>query len=420
MLTDLGRAVLALGVLTYVGGWLLGARPIYVVAIGLLCAVVAASVWVRALARPATLSRRLPEGQRIDGDDIEVELDVTVEGLLAPGAVAVGERIARLGEQAIELRRDGDRYRGRYVLRDVPRGRYPVEAARVAIEDPFGIARREVALGTPTALLVYPRLVELAAVFTDSGRRLTDGKRILLRRPSGFDLHSVREHVRGESLRRVHWPSTARRARLMVKELEDAPRDESLVVLDAQAGAVVGEGRHTTFEVAVRAAGSLARAQVARGRRVGLQLNDAQRTYQAVQSLEGDWSRALELLACAEPDGRHRIAGLLADGSATAASNALDVVVVTWNLDARLADRLVQRVAGRRGTALVYVDPASFAGGRELPLDVRALLGRIGRAGVPVAVLRMGDDLEERLGLGVREVERPQPASRLRAVVGGR
>ena len=50
---------------------------------------------------------------------------------------------------------------------------------------------------------------------------------------------SVREYERGESLRKVHWPTTARRGQLMVKELEDSPRDEIAVVLDADDGALL-------------------------------------------------------------------------------------------------------------------------------------------------------------------------------------
>ena len=64
---------------------------------------------------------------------------------------------------------------------------------------------------------------------------------------AGFDLHSVREYEQGESLRKVHWRSTARRGQLMVKELEDAPRDEVAVLLDAAAG--VGRGRAARLEL---------------------------------------------------------------------------------------------------------------------------------------------------------------------------
>ena len=53
-------------------------------------------------------------------------------------------------------------------------------------------------------------------------------------RSGGHELHGVREHQPGESLRGVHWPSTAHRGRLMVKELDDPAGDELAVVLDAR------------------------------------------------------------------------------------------------------------------------------------------------------------------------------------------
>ena len=108
------------------------------------------------------------------------------------------------------------------------------------------------------ALLVLPRIVELDLLFSESGPRAHDGRRLLLRRPSGFDVHSVREYEEGESLRKVHWKSTARRGQLMVKELQDEPRDEVAILLDADARSVAGD----SFDAQVRAAGSLLRTQV--------------------------------------------------------------------------------------------------------------------------------------------------------------
>src|SRR5256884_9801862 len=94
--------------------------------------------------------------------------------------------------------------------------------------------------------------------------------------PCGVNLHSRREYEQGESLRKVHWRSTAKRGELMVKELEDAPRDEVAVLLDGEASAVVGE----SFDVQVRAAGSLLLAQARRGRRAVLLVHGAHRTVQ--------------------------------------------------------------------------------------------------------------------------------------------
>ena len=158
------------------------------------------------------------------------------------------------------------------MLAAVPRGRYRIEEALAVVEDPFGLERREPPLADAAALVVYPRLVELERLFSEAGAHARDGRRLLLQRPSGFDLHSVRDYVEGDSLRKVHWRSTARRGHLMVKELEDAPRDDVAVVLDAWRGCPTG-----VFDVAVRAAGSILQAYARRSRRAALVLGGATR-----------------------------------------------------------------------------------------------------------------------------------------------
>ena len=302
--------------------------------------------------------------------------------------------------ETVILSRHG-RLRGAYILDAVPRGRYPIEAAKAVLEDPFGLERVEIALPAGESVLVYPRLVDLDALFSDSGARALEGRRLLLRRPTGFDLHSVRDYEQGESLRRVHWPTTARRGHLMVKELEDAPRDETAVLLDGDAAAVVGKAPDNTFELQVQAAGSILKAHAARGRRAALIVNCASRAYQRVHSFDGDWLRALETLAAVEPDGPTPVTSMLAD-EAGPASRALELTVVTASLSPRLADRLAQRVFQRHAATLVYIDPVSFAAPEKDEMDagVAAQIIRLERAGVPVAVVRRGDDLVSVLGGG--------------------
>jgi uncharacterized protein (DUF58 family) len=217
MLTDRGRFALAVGGAVYLAGWAFGSRALYPVAIGLVLAVLAAVAWVRLTARPVRLRRTVSGGEHTAGDDVPVELKLDVEGRFVPRSLSLEERIDGLGTQAVQLRKRGDRLVGRYVLGAVPRGRYPIEDAGIAVEDPFALERRELDLAAPGALLVYPKLVALDALFSETGSRMQDGRRLLMRRPSGFDLHSVREYEQGESLRRVHWPSTAKRGMLMVK-----------------------------------------------------------------------------------------------------------------------------------------------------------------------------------------------------------
>ena len=394
MLTRRGRLVLAAGVAAYAAAWAFGSKPLYPVAVGLLLAAALAWAWVRVLNKPMHLRRGSWASEHLEGDDVRVTLELTHEGTLEPGTLTLVERMPAVGEFVVTLKRGRRGLRGGYVIPRAPRGRYAVEATTAVLEDPFGLERVEVALETPASLLVYPRLVELEHLFSESGANAHDGRRLLLRRPSGFDFHSVREYERGESLRRVHWPSTARRGQLMVKELEDAPRDEIAVFLDATAGVVAGEPPESSFDVQVRAAGSILRAHAARRRRAVLVVNSLAADERRVRGDDGDWRRALELLATVRPDGRTPAAAFLADDGRTAA-RALELSVVTAQLPGALVERLVHRALGRRAVSVVYVDAASF---RETAARRREPgLLRLQAAGVPVTVVRRGDDLKEKL-----------------------
>ena len=389
-MTRRGWLTLFLGAATYVVAWLFGAKALYPVATGLVLAPLGARAWVKLATGPIRLSRRAGKGALLEGEDVWVSLDARPEARTPPAGLTVTERIARFGEQVTTLSYAGGGYRGTYVLERVPRGRYVVEEARATIDDPFGLARAEIDLDARGSLLVYPRLVLLDQLFSESGAHALEGRRLLLRRPSGFDLHSVREYEQGESLRKVHWKTTARRGQLMVKELEDAPRDEIAVILDADASAVVAD----SFDVQVRAAGSILRAHASHARRAVLAVNSAARPSVRVSSLDGDWLAALGVLAEAEPDGTRPVVELLSRESGPA-SRAVETVVITARLSGALATKLVQRALAGQGVSVVWVDSASFA---ERPTKVEPELLRLQAAGVAVAVVRRGDSLAGVLG----------------------
>ncbi|MGI8420739.1 MAG: DUF58 domain-containing protein [Gaiellaceae bacterium] len=356
-MTGRGRLALAFGLTTYLAAWAFGSRPLYPVALGLLLAVGVASLWVRLSARPAALTRTPRRERYLEGEDVLLDLRVELDRGAPPPGLVLAEQIAGLGERRVRLERHGRHASAHLVLHSLPRGRYAFSAAEAVVEDPFGLERRVVPLGTAAAILVYPRTVELPSIFSENGPLARDGRRQLQRRPSGFDLHSVREHVEGEPLRNVHWRTTARRGRLMVKEVEDAPRDEVAVVLDTGADVEL-------LDLAVRAAGSLLLAHTGRGRKAALVAGD---------DLERDPGRALE-----------RLAAVVSSPALPRLPEAHDLVLVGSRLPHGLVDRLVARTLGRRRIAVVWV----AADGVREP----ALL-RLQSVGVPVALLHPGDDL---------------------------
>ncbi|MBD0348591.1 MAG: DUF58 domain-containing protein [Thermoleophilia bacterium] len=389
-MTQRGRLTLVLGVVLYAVAWLLGSRALYPVAVGLVAAPLAAALWVRLAARPERVERRTAREEHLEGDDVRVQLSADLRRGLRPAGLVLSERVGRLGEQRAPLDVHGRRAWGRYSLLRVPRGRYRFERASLVLEDPFALARAEIDVPTVGALLVYPRLVELDTLFSESGRDGHVGRRLLLRRPAGFELHGVRDYQDGESLRRVHWPSTAKRGRLMVKDLEDSPRDELAVVLDARAAAVAGE----SFDVQVRAAGSILLAYARRGRRSLLVVNGATVETHRVTSLEGDWHAAYGALAAVEATAAAPLSALLT-GESGPVARAVELVVVTSALPRSVVDALARRSSGGRRTTLVHVDAATFAAGREGAASADLL--RLGASGVAVTRVRAGDDLARAL-----------------------
>ena len=98
----------------------------------------------------------------------------------------------------------------------------------------------------------------------------------------------MREYEQGESLRKVHWPTTARRGRLMVKELRESPREDLVVLLQCDAAGTAGPRGDSSFDAQVRAAGAVLRTVVARGRRAALVLGTQRMETLRVTSLDGD------------------------------------------------------------------------------------------------------------------------------------
>jgi uncharacterized protein (DUF58 family) len=378
-----GRLALLFGLAVYLIAWAFGSRALYPLAVGLVVAPLVAWLWMRLSTWPLRLVRRTRGGEHLEGEDVTVAVEVERSRGLPPGSVVLHEQMSKLGGRVTRLRGRGSRLAAEYLLERLPRGRYELRHAKAVIEDPFGLARKEVELPAASTILVYPRLVELDRLFSDAGASLPEGRRLLMHKPSGFDLHSVRDYQEGESLRRVHWRSTAKRGRLMVKELEDAPRDEVAVLLDARVGTPA-----PLFDLLVRAAGSILFAHATRNRRAVLVVNGASEESVRTSASEGDRRRALELLAAAEPDGTRPVEAVLTDESGPVLA-ALELVVVTTIAAPGLVDRLVQRRIARRQVSVVYAD------GSRSPEP--ALL-RLQAAGVPVAVVREGESLAVSLG----------------------
>jgi uncharacterized protein (DUF58 family) len=118
------------------------------------------------------------------------------------------------------------------------RGRFLVGPSRLEAADPFGLSRRVLADREPSTVLVVPRIHHVNAVvpraFADDG---DDGERT-----GSETFHSLREYVVGDPQKLVHWRSSAKAGKLMVRRMVDTTVPWLLVVLDVNARAYDREG----------------------------------------------------------------------------------------------------------------------------------------------------------------------------------
>jgi uncharacterized protein (DUF58 family) len=382
------RGGLALGAIALVAAVASGSRVLGVVGVGFLLAGGVTWLWVWLVNDPVRVSQTVAPAPATEGDRVRLGIEVRRFSRIPLGSMVVRMYIGRLGAHVLHLRGHGRRATGDIDLGRLPRGVFTVSGTEVVLGDLLGLVSvTPRVVCEPATAVVRPRLTVLDGLFSDAGRMAGDGRRILLRRSAGFDFHSVREYEQGESLRRVHWPTSARRGQLMVKELEDTAHDGVVVVLDCDARCQVGDPPDSSFDVAVRVAGSLVQAQAARGRLALLVSTGRERSVVSARSSTADFDGVLSTLARAEPDARDGLARFLASDQRWASSGEIAVVTAS---DDPAAFAQILALATRRTVSVVWIDAASFA---SRPTRAEPGLLRLAAHGIPTAVVRRGDDL---------------------------
>ncbi len=228
-------------------------------------AVVPAGGWTRVSVVVKNRGRRTFDGAHWR-DIVPAGLSGPPEAILP--AVGPYEGVLPSGDDTVRLE---------YRLRMPRRGVVPIGPLRVAIADPFGLARIDRDLGAAHEVVVTPRVTPLDAALGSAAS--IDGVVHGLQRRShpNSDELIAREYRYGDPLRRVNWPATARRGELMVREEEQRGDPEARILLDTTLSARPhtsvlrrehDEGPNLRFELAIELVASIGMHLLDRGFRV--------------------------------------------------------------------------------------------------------------------------------------------------------
>ncbi len=294
------------------------------------------------------------------------------------------------------------------------RGMFRLGPMLVRSSDPFGLFTFERRFDATSPLVVYPATVPIHISDPPIGR-LTGGP--ALRRRTHLtttNASGVREYVPGDSLNRIHWRSTARRERLMVKEFELDPLADIWLVIDffgpahrEAPDAAVYQPMPTsefgnepflpypsTEEYAVTIAASLAMYFIHQGRAVGLVAYSPGRSVIQADRGPRQFTRILESLALASATGPLSLDQVLElEAESVARGHAL--IAITPSTDPSWIESAL--ALRRRGTGVhaILIDPGGFGAGDDI--EQVALLSET--MGIQTTIVRRGDDLAQVLSI---------------------
>ena len=228
------------------------------------------------------------------------------------------------------------------------RGVFPLGPTVLVAGDLFGLFPVQRSFDNEDSLLVYPMMVDVRS-FPNPPGLLPGGEALRRRTPQvTSNAAGVREYNPGDPLSRIHWLSTARRNRLMVKEFELDPLADVWVFVDGMRGTHFAqqvpqkeyepqdvwrqrtkfELPPSTLEYSVSIAASLARFYLGRSRAVGLVTSG-----QVLRVLPSDrggrqLGKILEGLALMHAEGTIPLTGLV-EGQARYLPRGSTVVLIT-------------------------------------------------------------------------------------------
>ena len=284
------------------------------------------------------------------------------------------------------------------------RGVYTIGPLVARTNDALGLFQAQKIQGEPTKVVVQPPIVSLPHFRLSVAER--SGEESARYRSQSRTAHvgTIREYIHGDSLRQIHWLSTAKTGQLMSKEFDAGGGGDVWIVLDLERKIHHSQGMERTDECAVAVAASLAHHAVAEEHSVGL-IACGDREY--LLPLKGgteQMSEILETLTLSKTEGKNPLASVLVEKGRQFDRSA-SILVVTSSTATEWISVLRELRSRSLNIVVVLVDPTSFGGTQALDAVAMKLVS----AGISAYVVHRGDPLSQALSRPIIPDDLPIP-----------
>ena len=260
--------------------------------------------------------------------------------------------------------------------------------------DPFGLGTGDTELPGTTDILILPRVEVLGGRRPRGSGLGAEGAIPYMVALHGEDDASIRTYRDGDDLRRIHWPTTAHRSELMVRQEDRPARRRAVIVMDSRARGHQGLGALGSFEWTVSAAASMAAHLTRHSYALHLVTNETTVSSEAAQTIAID--DALASLAMAQVGTDDELEEVLRWAHPLTSVGGLVIAIMTDRDEAVLQGIAALRHAG--GTGLLFLlDSTSFGRGRRGPPtdQMLELVALFGVAGWSTCIVGPGETITE-------------------------
>ena len=263
VVTSFGWLVIGAAIAGFVGAILAGWAEAFALFVACLSLLIIAIILVAAPS-PYRVFLRLAQERVVAGQtalgEIRVVNDTARRGGSEVIELPIGTGVAEFVIPGVSSHETWDEFFSVLTRR---RGVIEIGPARTVRSDGLGLLRRVRSWDNPVTLYVHPRTVRIP--FEATGFQV-DVEGVVTAKLSSSDVsfHALRDYEPGDDRRAVHWQSTARLGKLIVRQYEETHRSHHLIVLDTSRSS----WDRDSFEYGVSVAASLALAGISASRTV--------------------------------------------------------------------------------------------------------------------------------------------------------
>ena len=284
------------------------------------------------------------------------------------------------------------------------RGVYRSGIVKLVSQDPFGLFRLRRDFVDPNPYIVFPAVEALPDLDARFAGLPSDSRATKHWAQITTDVSSIRPYVEGDSMRRIHWPYTARMNELMVKEFDMGLSAEAWVLLDMHHLSHYGielDDVNNTEELAVTVAASIVNRLMDQSMPVGLAANGDQEHIFRPDSSPEQRGRLMETLSGVRALGQVTLQEFIY-GVRSHLNQFNALTVVTASVETQWVASLTHLRHQGIEVSVVLVDRSSFGSPTNMSVPIEALSANL----IPVYIVRRGDNLNDALLAPVREIPR--------------